>query len=137
MKANHKQLKAVLVSGVRNFDLSFVVSKLIEFPLFDNFFSDLAKFRDLDIFSLFDFLDLDDFRGLDIFPDFLACFTPFLPTPNPSTSLSPLFFPEAGLLLSFLLKADLLPSFLLGAGSSADPVVFSIEVSRAAILLKP
>ena len=125
MKANRKQLKAVLASGVRNFGPSSVASKLVEFPLFDNFFPDLAKFRDLDVFSLFDF------------PDFLAYFTPFLPTLNPSTSPSPSFLPKAGWLLSFLLEADLLPLFLLGAGLSGDPVVFSIEVSEAAILLKP
>ena len=113
------------MSGVRNFGPSSVASKLVEFPLFDNFFPDLAEFQDLDVFSLFDF------------PDFLACSTPFPPTPNPSTSPSPSFLPEAGLLLSFLLEADLLPLVLLGAGSSGDPVVFSIEVSGAAILLKP
>ena len=43
-------------------------------------------------------------------------------------------FPKTGLLLSFLLEADLLPSILLGAGSSDDPVVFSIEMNEAAIL---
>ena len=122
MKASYKRLKAVLVLGVRNFGPASVALELVEFPLFDDFFPDLAKFRDLDIFSLFDFPDLDNF------PDFLACFTPFLPTPNPSTLPSPLFFPEVGLLLLFLLEADLLPSFLLGAGLSGDLVVFSIEM---------
>ena len=130
VKANYKRLKAVLALGVKNFGLSSVMSELVKFPLFDGFFLDLAKFQDLDIFLLFDFLDLNNF------PDFLACFTPFLPTPNSSTSLSPLFFSKASLLLSFLLKADLLPSFLLKAGLSGDLVVFSIEISEAAILLK-
>ena len=67
MKASHKRLKAVLVSGVRNFSPSSVTSKLVEFPFFDNFFPNLAKFRDLDVFSLFDFLDLDNFPNLNNF----------------------------------------------------------------------
>ena len=137
MKVNCKQLKAVLALGVKNFSPSSVASKLVEFPLFDNFFLDLAKFRDLDVFSPFDFLDLDNFRDLDVFPDFSACSTPFLLISTPSTSSLPSFFLEAGLLLLFLLEADLLPLFLLGVGLSGDPVIFSIEVSGAAILLKP
>ena len=44
IKASHKWSKAVLVLGVKNFDLAFVISKLSKFPLFDNFFSNLAKF---------------------------------------------------------------------------------------------
>ena len=120
VKANRKRLKDVLASGARNFDPFSVALELVEFPLFDNFFPDLDNFRDLDVFS-----------------DFLACSISFPPTPTPSTSPSPSFFPEAGLLLSFLLEADLLPSFLLGADSLGNPVVFSIEVSGAAILLKP
>ena len=61
VKANCKRLKVVLASGVRNFGLSSVASKLIEFPLFDNFFPDLAKFQDLDVFLPFNFPDLDNF----------------------------------------------------------------------------
>ena len=137
VKANRKRLKAVLASEVRNFGPSSVTLEFVKFPLFDDLFLDLAKFRDLNVFSLFDFLDLDNFRDLDVFSDFLAYFTPFLPTLTPLTSPSPSFLPEAGLLLSFLLKADLLPLFLLGVGSSGDSVVFSIEISGAAILLKP
>ena len=125
MKANRKQLKAVLVLGVRNFGPTFVALKLVEFPLFNNFFLDLAKFWDLDIFLLFDF------------PNFLAYSTPFPPIPNLLTSLLSSFLPKAGLLLSFLLKADLLPLFLLGASLSGNLIVFSIEVSTIAILLKP
>ena len=108
IKASHKRLKAVLVSGVKIFGLSSVTSKLVELPLFDNFFLNLAKFQDLDVFVLFNFLDLDNF------PDFLACSIPFLPIPNPSTLLLPLFFPEVGLLSLFLLEVDLLLLFLLG-----------------------
>ena len=125
MKANRKRLKADLASGVRKFGPDPVAPKLAEFPLFGSFFD----------FSPLDFPDLDNFRDLANFwpfdfPDFLACSTPS--PPNPLTL--PLFLPEAGLLSLFLPEADLLPSFLLGAGSL---VVFNIEVSGAAILLKP
>ena len=64
MKANRKQLKADLALGVRKLSLAFIVPKLDEFPLFDEFFSDLADFWDLDVFWPFDF------------PNFLACSTP-------------------------------------------------------------
>ena len=119
MNASRKRLKADLASGVKKLGPASVAPKLGEFPLFDKFFPDLANFWDLDVFWPFDF------------PDFLACFTP---PPNPSTSPLPSFLPEAGLLSSFLLEANLQPSFLLGAGLL---VVFNIEVSGGAILLKP
>ena len=130
------------MSGVRNFGPSFIALELVEFTLFDNFFPDLAEFQDLDVFLFFDFPDLNNFQDLDIFslfdfPDFLACSTLFPLTPYLSTSPLPSFFPEVGLLLLFLLKADLLPLFLLGVGLLGDSVVFSIEVSGVAILLKP
>ena len=115
---------------IRNFVLVFVISKLVEFPLFNNFFYDIAEFQDLDVFSLFYFLDLNYFLN------FLACFILFLPASNPLTLLLLLFFPKAGLLVLFLLKADLLPSFLLGHGLLGDPIIFSIKVGEAAILLK-
>ena len=120
MNASRKRLKGDLASGVRKLGPDSLASKLGKFPLFDEIFLDLDNFWDLADFWPFDF------------PDFLACSTPS--PPNPSTSPSPSFLPEAGLLSSFLLEADLLPSFLLGAGSL---VVFNIEVSGAAILLKP
>ena len=119
MNASRKRLKADLASGVKKLDPDSVAPKLGEFPLFDKFFPDLADFRDLDVFWLFDFLD------------FLAYST--LP-PNRLTLPSSSFFLEAGLLSSFLLEADLLPSFLLAAGLL---VVFNIEVNRTTILLKP
>ena len=50
VKASRKGLKAVLVLRVRNFDPVFVTSKLVKFPLFDNFFPDLAEFQDLNVF---------------------------------------------------------------------------------------
>ena len=65
VKASHKRLKVVLASGVKNFGPASVASKLVEFPLFDNFFPDLVKFQDLNIFS-----------------NFLVCST-LPPTPNP------------------------------------------------------
>ena len=131
VKASHKRLKAVLALEVKNFGLFSVVLKLVKFPLFDNFFPNLAKFQTLDVFSLFDFPDLDDFS------EFLACSTPFSPIPNQLALPLPLFFLEAGLLLLFLLKADLLPLFLLGASLLGDLIVFGIEMSEAIILLKP
>ena len=112
MKANYKWLKAILALGFKNFGPSSVVSKLVKFPLFDNFFLDLAKFQDLNIFSLFDFPNLDNF------PNFLAYSTPFLPTLN----------------LLILLSPTLSCS---GVNFSGGTVVFSIEMGRAAILLKP
>ena len=76
-------------------------------------------------FLLFDefFPDLADFQGLDVFwpfdfPDFLASLLP-PPPPIPNPTTSPLLFPTSG------------------PDTSGDQVVFSIEVSRAAILLKP
>ena len=126
IKTRRKWLKVVLALGVRNFGPSFVVSKLVEFPLFDDFFLDLANFP-----------DLDNFQDLDVFPDFLAYSTPFLLIPNLSTLPFPSFFPKAILLLLFLLKANLLLLFLLGTSLLGDLVIFSIEISRAAILLKP
>ena len=118
MKASCKQLKAALVLGVRKLRPASVMLKLGEFLLFD-YFLDLSNFWDLDVFWPFDF------------PNFLAYSTPSLPNLLTLSLLS--FFPETGMLLSFLLKADLLLSFLLGAGSL---VVFNIEISGAAILLK-
>ena len=116
---------------VKNFGWAFIASKLIKFLFFDNFFLDLAEFQELDIFSFFDFPNLDNF------PDFLACSILFSLISNLLTSLLPLFFLEAGLLLSFLLEADLLPLFLLETSLSSDPVVFNIEVNGVTILLKP
>ena len=125
INANHKRLKAILALRIRNFGSSSVVLELVKFPLFDDFFPNLAEFRDLNVFSHFDFLD------------FLVCFTPFLPTPNLSTLSLPSFLSKTDLLLLFLHKADLLLWFLLGAGLLSDPIIFSIEVSSAIILLKP
>ena len=130
IKASRKWLKVILALGVRNFDRSSVALKLVEFPLFDNFFLNLAKFWDLDIFLL------SDFPNLDYFLDFLICSTSFSLTLNLLTSLLSSFFLEAGLLLLFLLKANLLLLLLLKASLSDDPVVFSIKISKAAILLK-
>ena len=108
MKASHKQLKASLAPGVKKLDAASVTPKLGEFPLFDKFFLDLVKFQDLDNF--FNFPPFD-------FPDFVA-----------SSSLS-LLIPNLTILP--------LPFSTSGPDMSGDPVVFNIEVSGAAILLKP
>ena len=126
MMASHKQLKAILALEVRKkLGSASVTPKLGEFPLFDEFFLNLADFWDLNNFLPFDF------------PDFLAYFTLSPPTPNLSTLPLLSFFLEAGLLLSFLLKADLLLLFLLETDLLGNLVVFNIEMSRATILLKP
>ena len=112
MKANHKWLKDDLVSGLRKLGPDSVAPKLDGFPLFDEFFPDLADFWDLE-------------KPLPFgFPDFLAYST--LSPPNLSTSLLPSFFSEVSLLLLFMLGVRLL----------GNPVVFKIEVSRVAIRLK-
>ena len=76
------------------------------------------------IFSIFciDFPNLNNYQNLAKFwpfnfPDFLASSSLPLPTSNQTTLL----------LLFFISDLD----------TSGDPVVFSIEVSRATILLKP
>ena len=112
VKANRRRLNASLASRVRNFGLSFVALKLVEFPLYDNFFPNLAIFRDLDIFSLFDFPNFDNF------PNLLACSIPFQPTSNLSTSSSSIHSYS-------------------GVNFSDGIDVFSIEMSGAIILLKP
>ena len=116
VKANHKQLKDVLASGVRSFGSAFVISKLDEFLLFDNFFPDLANFWDLDNFLPFEFFDLNKF-WLFNFLDFLIIFSP-LPISNLSILLSPIFSHSK---INF-------PNSI---------IVFSIQMSGAAILLKP
>ena len=110
MKANRKRLKAVLASGVKKFGPAFLALKLDEFPLFDGFL-DLADFLPFEI------PDLGNFRPFDDFPDFLASSPPPPSTPNPMISPSPFFTSDPD--------------------TSGDPVVFSIEMSGAAILLKP
>ena len=124
VKASHKWFKIILVLGVKNFDLAFIVLKLVEFSFFNNFFFDLAKFQNLDVFLLFNF------------SDFLAFSIPFLPILNLLTSLLLSFFLKAYLLSLFLLKADLLPSILPRASLLDNSVIFSIVVNGATILLK-
>ena len=109
MKANRKRLKADLALGVRKLGPVSIALRLGKFPLFDEFFPGLDDFRDLA-----NFWDLDVFWPFD-FPDFLAIFTlppSILSPPSPSPSLS---------------EVDL----------SGGVAVFSIELSEAAILLKP
>ena len=52
MKANHKWLKAVLALEIRKLTF-FLASKLGKFPLFNNFFLDLADFLGFRQFSSF------------------------------------------------------------------------------------
>ena len=105
VKTNYKRLKADLALEVKKLGPASVALKLGEFPLFDEFFPDLADFWDLNVFWPFEFLG------------FLASSSPLSPTPNLMTS--PLPFPISG------------------PDMSGDLFVFSIEVSGAAILLKP
>ena len=125
------------MSRVRKLGPFFLALKWSKYPFFDNFFPDLANFQDLDNFSLFDCPDLDKFFDLNNFLNFLACSISFPLTSNPLISLLPSFLLDISLLLLFLLEADLLPLFLLEAGLLGDPVIFSIKMSEAAILLKP
>ena len=54
MKASYKQLKVILVLGVKNLDSNFIISKLSKFPLLNNFLN-------LSNFLFFNFLDLNNF----------------------------------------------------------------------------
>ena len=110
MKASRKWLKAALALEVKKLGLASLALKLGEFLIFDGFL-DLAKFLP------FEFPHLNNFRPFDDFPDFLASSSPLLLSPNPT--ISPLPFSTLGF--------DILGNL----------VVFSIEVSGVAILLKP
>ena len=110
VKVNYKRLKAALALGVRKLGPAFLVSKLGELSLFDGFL-DLANYL------TFEFSDLDNFRPFDNFPNFLTSSSPSPLIPDLTTS--PLAFPTSG------------------SDMSSDLVVFSIEMSEAAILLKP
>ena len=107
MKTNYKQLKATLALGVRKLGLASVMSKLGEFPLLDGFL-DLADFL------LFEFPDLNNFPVFDNFPHFSINSSPPSTPPTSSTAN------------------------ISSATSTYDNrVVFTIDVSGAAILLKP
>ena len=108
---------------VKKFGPAFIVPKFSKFSFFDNFLG-LADFSLFGFSNLDNVWDLANFLSFNFF-DFLAC--SILSLPNLSTLLLLSFFPEA----------SLLPLFLLGAGSLGNPVVFNIEVSEVAILLKP
>ena len=137
-----------------------------DFSLFDlDNFQDLANFFDFSYFlacstssppNLSTLLSPSFFLDTGLLPSFLLK-TSLLPSFLLEASLLllflleavllPLFLLKAGLLLSFLLETSLLPSFLLETGllplflleadSLDNPVVINIEVSGAAILLKP
>ena len=113
MKASHKQLKAALALRIRKLGPTSVASNLGEFLFFDCFLN-LAKFQDLDVFWL---------SGLLVFGS--TCFDSSLDLSPPS--MSP----------TSLTASILAPSTSLAANTCDDIVVFSINVSGAAILLKP
>ena len=112
MKISRKQLKAALASGVSKLGPASVALNLCKFLLFD-YFLDLAKFWDLDIFVLSDFLVFGS-----------ICF-------DPSLDASP--FPTSPNLLA---ASTLAPSISLAASTCDDMIVLSIDVSGAAILLQ-
>ena len=119
MKANRKWLKIDLALGVRKLGPAFLASKLGKFPLFDSFL-DLADSL------LFEFLDLDNFRDLANFPVFGSTrFNLLFDSSPPPTS------PNS------LAASTLASSISLVTITYNDMVGFSIDVSDAAILLKP
>ena len=117
VKASYKQLKAALASGVKKLGPASITLKLGKFPLFDSFF-------DFSPFDLVDFWDLADFWLSDLLvfgsTHFNLSFDP-LPLPTSPTSLAESIFT---------------PSILLASSIRDSIVVFSIDVSDAAILLK-
>ena len=119
VNANHNRLKADLASVVKKLGPAFLASKLGKFPLFDDFL-DLADFLPSE------FPDLDNFWLSDLPVFGSTCF-------NPSLNLSP----TPPTLPTSLAASTLVPSTSLAASTCDDMVVFSIDVSGAAILLKP
>ena len=107
VKASYKWLKTVLALEVRNFDLAFIVLKLVKFPLFNNFFLDLANFQDLKFFLLFNFSDLDNFLVFNNILDFSI-----------NSSLP-----------------SMLP-ILFVINTYNNIIIYSIDINNAAILLK-
>ena len=108
INVNHKQLKASLAPEVRKLGLAFLVLKLDEFLIFDNFFLDLADFWDLNNFKPF-----NNFLVFDNFPYF-------------SIDLSPLLIPPTSLAASTSSATS----------TYEDKVLFSIDESGMTILLK-
>ena len=113
MKVNYKQLKAALALEIRKLGPTSLVSKLGEFPLFDSFL-DLANFLP------FEFPNLDNFRLFDNFPIF-----------NNFLSFSIDLLPPS------ILPTSLAANTLSATSTYDNTVVFSIDVSSVAILLKP
>ena len=107
MKASHKRLKVILALGVRKLDPFSLILKLDEFPLFDDFFPDLA-----------DFWELDNFWSFNNFSIFSSM--------NFSIDLPP----------SSIIPILLVANTLFVANTRDDTIVFNINVSGVAILLK-
>ena len=113
VKVSHKQLKVILASGVRKLSPTSVASKLGEYPLFNGFF-------DLSLFDLDDFWDLANFWLFDLPVFGFICFNPLPPLMSPT----------------LLLASTLAPSISLAASNYNDMIVFNINVSDTAIVLK-
>ena len=109
VKTSHKRLNAFLAPGVKKLSPLFLALKLGEFSLFNNIFLDLANFWDLDNFSLFDFL-VFSFICLDLL----------------LSSMAPIS----------LTASTLVHNNLLDASTWNNMVIFNIDVSSMAILLK-
>ena len=123
VKINRKRLKADLALGVRKLGPDPVALKLGKIPLLGGFFD----FSPLDCPDLDNFRDLADFWLSDL-PVF--CSTRFDPSLD-SSPPPPLTLPTSSA------ASTLAPSTLLAVSTCDDMVVFSIDVSGAAILLKP
>ena len=67
INSNYKYLKIILILKIKKLDLDLLAPKLGEFLLFNNFFSNLAKFQNLNNFLFFDFSYLDNFWNLSNF----------------------------------------------------------------------
>ena len=98
---------------VKKFNPFFLVLKLDKFLFFDNSFSDLADFQNLDNFLPFKFLNLDNFWFFDNFLTFNN-------------------FPH--FLINLLLFS--MPPTLLVASTYNNTVVFIIDINSVTILLK-
>ena len=111
---NHKWLKAVLILRVKKLGSFFLVSNLDKFLLFDNFFPDLADFQNLNNFLTFKFPNLDYFLVFNNFLYFLV-----------------------NLLLSLISPILLAANISSTISTYDDKIVFSINISSTALLLKP
>ena len=101
IKANYKQLKAILALEVKKLGPSFLTANLGKFSLFDGFL-DLANFWPFDNFLVFNSINF-----------------------------------SINLLLISIIPTLLVANTLLAANIYNDTVIFNINISDVAILLKP